>query len=161
MDLPEVSLVAVLDANKQGFLRSNSALMQVAGRAARNINGKVILYGDTISPAMQYLIDETNRRRIKQEEHNKQNNIIPKTILKSEDEIENVTIIANNSVDKIVEIKEEIELSNIDAVELKDLTKKIERKMLNYAKELKFEEAALLRDQLDKIKLKKKAVKND
>jgi len=161
LDLPEVSLVAVLDANKQGFLRSNSSLMQVAGRAARNINGKVILYGDTISPAMQYLIDETNRRRIKQEEHNKQNNIIPKTILKSEDEIENVTIIANNSVDKIVEIKEEIELSNIDTIELKDLTKKIERKMLNYAKELKFEEAALLRDQLDQIKVKQKAMKND
>ena len=161
LDLPEVALVAVLDANKQGFLRSRSSLIQVSGRAARNINGKVILYGDTISDAMQYLIDVTKGRRIKQRKHNRDNNITPKTILKSNDEIENTTIVASNSVDKLVEIKEDIDLSNIDSFEAKDLAKKIERKMLNYAKDLKFEEAAILRDQLDQLKLKVKVLKSE
>tara|TARA_B100001996_G_C18651265_1_gene589497 strand:- start:436 stop:1941 length:1506 start_codon:yes stop_codon:yes gene_type:complete len=156
LDLPEVSLVAVLDADKQGFLRSRSSLMQVSGRAARNVNGKVILYGDNISEAMQYLIDETNRRRKIQKKYNKDNSIKPKTILKSKDEIKNITIVANNNIDKIVEETEELELSNIDKVELKEKVKKIERKMLNYAKELKFEEAALLRDYLNKVKKEEK-----
>ena len=156
LDLPEVSLVAVLDADKQGFLRSRSSLMQVSGRAARNVNGKVILYGDNISEAMQYLIDETNSRRKIQKKYNKDNSIKPKTILKSKDEIKNITIVANNNIDKIVEETEELELSNIDKVELKEKVKKIERKMLNYAKELKFEEAALLRDYLNKVKKEEK-----
>ena len=156
LDLPEVSLVAVLDADKQGFLRSKSSLLQVSGRAARNVNGKVILYGDNISDAMQYLISETNKRRKIQKKYNDSNNIKPKTILKSKDEIENTTIVANGNFDKIVEDTEELELSNIDEIELKEKIKKIERKMLNYAKELKFEEAALLRDYLDKIKNKEK-----
>ena len=153
LDLPEVSLVAVLDADKQGFLRSKTSLLQVSGRAARNVNGRVILYGDKISEAMQYLIDETDRRRKIQKQYNKDNNIKPRTILKSKDEINNTTIVANKSIDKILEDSEEIELSNIDALEFKEMIKKIERKMLNYAKELKFEEAALLRDYLDKIKI--------
>ena len=153
LDLPEVSLVAVLDADKQGFLRSKTSLLQVSGRAARNVNGRVILYGDKISEAMQYLIDETDRRRKIQKQYNKDNNIEPRTILKSKDEINNTTIVANKSIDKILENSEEIELSNIDALEFKEMIKKIERKMLNYAKELKFEEAALLRDYLDKIKI--------
>ena len=161
LDLPEVALVAVLDANKQGFLRSRSSLIQVSGRAARNINGKVILYGDTISDAMQHLIDVTKRRRIKQRKHNKDNNITPKTIFKSNDEIENTTIVASNSVDKLVEIKEDIDLSNIGSLEAKDLAQNIERKMLNYAKDLKFEEAAILRDQLDQLKLKVEVIKNE
>ena len=152
LDLPEVSLVAVLDADKQGFLRSKSSLMQVSGRAARNVNGKVILYGDNISEAMEYLINETNRRREIQKKYNRDNNIKPQTILKSKDEIKNITIVANNNIDKVIEETEELELSNIDKVELKEKVKKIERKMLNYAKELKFEEAALLRDYLDKVK---------
>jgi len=153
LDLPEVSLVAVLDADKQGFLRSKSSLMQVSGRAARNVNGKVILYGDNVSDAMQYLIDETLRRRKIQIKHNKDNQIIPKTILKSKEEIESSTIIANKSVDDIINLEDEIELSNLDEIETKEMLKKIERKMLNYAKELKFEEAAILRDQLDKLKI--------
>ena len=102
---------------------------------------------------MQYLIDETGRRRKIQKQYNKDNNIKPRTILKSKDEINNTTIVANKSIDKILENSEEIELSNIDALEFKEMIKKIERKMLNYAKELKFEEAALLRDYLDKIKI--------
>ena len=161
LDLPEVSLVAVLDADKQGFLRSKTSLLQVSGRAARNVNGKVILYGDKISEAMQHLIDETARRRKIQKQYNKDNNIKPRTILKSKDEINNITIVANNSIDKVLEEPEEIELSNIDALELKEMIKKIERKMLNYAKELRFEEAALLRDHLDKIKIEEKKINHE
>ena len=161
LDLPEVSLVAVLDADKQGFLRSKTSLLQVSGRAARNVNGRVILYGDKISEAMQYLIDETDRRRKIQKQYNKDNNIKPRTILKSKDEINNTTIVANKSIDKILEDSEEIELSNIDALEFKEMIKKIERKMLNYAKELRFEEAALLRDYLDKIKIEEKKINHE
>jgi len=161
LDLPEVSLVAVLDADKQGFLRSKTSLLQVSGRAARNINGKVILYGDKISEAMQYLIDETDRRRKIQKQYNKDNNIKPRTILKSKDEINSITIVANNSIDKVLEEPEKIELSNIDALEFKEMIKKIERKMLNYAKELRFEEAALLRDHLDKIKIEEKKINHE
>jgi len=160
LDLPEVSLVAVLDADKQGFLRSKSSLMQVSGRAARNVNGRVILYGDAISEAMQYLIDETSRRRKLQASYNKINNIKPKTILKSKNEIKNITVVASNYIEEIMEIDKEIDASNLDLIESKDIAKKIERKMLNYAKELRFEEAALLRDQLDKIKSQQKGLDN-
>tara|TARA_Y100000768_G_scaffold169745_1_gene127082 strand:- start:1248 stop:3248 length:2001 start_codon:yes stop_codon:yes gene_type:complete len=156
LDLPEVSLVAVLDADKQGFLRSRSSLLQVAGRAARNVNGRVILYGDRISDAMKSLIDETSRRRKIQQDYNIKNNITPETILKSADEINNTTIIANNSIDKILDENDDIILPDIDSIEFEDKVKKIERKMLNYAKELKFEEAAILRDHLDKLKEKNK-----
>tara|TARA_B100000941_G_scaffold181410_1_gene130170 strand:- start:20680 stop:22680 length:2001 start_codon:yes stop_codon:yes gene_type:complete len=156
LDLPEVSLVAVLDADKQGFLRSRSSLLQVAGRAARNVNGKVILYGDKISDAMKSLIDETSRRRKIQQDYNIKNNITPETILKSADEINNTTIVANNSIDKILDENDDIILPDIDSIEFEDKVKKIERKMLNYAKELKFEEAAILRDHLDKLKEKNK-----
>ena len=161
LDLPEVSLVAVLDADKQGFLRSKTSLLQVSGRAARNVNGKVILYGDKISEAMQHLNDETTRRIKIQKQYNKDNNIKPRTILKSKDEINNITIVANNSIDKVLEEPEEIELSNLDALEFKEMIKKIERKMLNYAKELRFEEAALLRDYLDKIKIEEKKINHE
>jgi len=156
LDLPEVSLVAVLDADKQGFLRSRSSLLQVAGRAARNVNGRVILYGDKISDAMKSLIDETSRRRKIQQDYNIKNNITPETILKSADEINNTTIVANNSIDKILDENDDIILPDIDSIEFEDKVKKIERKMLNYAKELKFEEAAILRDYLDKLKEKNK-----
>ena len=154
LDLPEVSLVAVLDADKQGFLRSRSSLLQVAGRAARNVNGRVILYGDRISDAMKSLIDETSRRRKIQQDYNIKNNITPETILKSADEINNTTIVANNTMDKILDENDDIILPDIDSIEFEDKVKKIERKMLNYAKELKFEEAAILRDHLDKLKEK-------
>ena len=134
--------------------------MQVSGRAARNINGKVILYGDIISEAMQYLIDETTKRRKLQITYNKINNIEPKTILKSKDEIKNTTVIASRYIDEIIEIDKEIDVSDFDAIESKDIAKKIERKMLNYAKELRFEEAALLRDQLNKIKSQQEGLNN-
>ena len=92
--------------------------------------------------------------------YNKSNNIKPKTILKSENEIKNITVVASNYIDEIVEFDKEIDISNLDMIESKDIAKKIERKMLNYAKELRFEEAALLRDQLDKIKSQQKGLDN-
>ena len=152
LDLPEVSLVAVIDADKAGFLRSKSSLMQVAGRAARNINGTVILYGDKMTDAMKYLIDETNKRRKIQITYNKKNNITPKTILKNVEQIKSTTVVADKDINDIIDLDDKIELNNIDAIEWKDKVKEIERKMLNYAKELQFEKAALLRDQLEKLK---------
>jgi len=152
LDLPEVSLVAVIDADKQGFLRSKSSLMQVAGRAARNINGRVILFGDIITESMKYLIDQTNSRRKIQDRYNKKNNITPKTILKNIDEIKSTTVVADNDIEEIINDDIEIQINNLDSIELKDKVKEIERKMLNYAKDLQFEKAALLRDQLEKLK---------
>jgi len=152
LDLPEVSLVAVIDADKEGFLRSRSSLMQVAGRAARNINGKVFLYGDRITDSMKHLIDATNKRRKIQINYNKKNNIIPETIIKNIEEIRLSTVVADKDIDEIITSSDNIEFSNLDKIESKEMAKDIERKMLNYAKELQFEKAALLRDQLEKIK---------
>tara|TARA_B100002052_G_scaffold205742_1_gene188026 strand:- start:1371 stop:3383 length:2013 start_codon:yes stop_codon:yes gene_type:complete len=151
LDLPEVSLVAVFDADKQGFLRSESSLLQVSGRAARNENGKVILFADKISPAMKSLIEITKKRRNIQESYNIKNNISPKTIFKSTEDIEKSTVVALQ--DDLIEDKDlEINENDLNLVELKDLIKKFERKMLNYAKELKFENAALMRDKIDNLK---------
>ena len=155
LDLPEVSLVAVLDADKAGFLRSKSSLMQVAGRAARNINGRVLLYGDKITDAMKNLLDETARRRKIQISHNNKNNIMPETIIKNIEEIKLSTVVADKEIDEIVKVEEEINLLDLDSIEKKEMVKNIEQKMLNYAKELQFEKATLLRDQLEKIKNKK------
>jgi excinuclease ABC subunit B len=152
LDLPEVSLVAVIDADKQGFLRSKSSLIQVAGRAARNINGRVILFGDVITDPMKYLIDQTDSRRKIQADYNKKNNITPKTILKNIDEIKSTTVVADKDIEEIINDDIEIQINNLDSIELKDKVEEIERRMLNYAKELQFEKAALLRDQLDKLK---------
>ncbi len=151
LDLPEVSLVAVIDADKEGFLRSKSSLMQVSGRAARNINGEVILYGDKITDSMKYLINETNRRRKIQIAYNESNNITPKTIIKNIEEIKLSTVVADKNLNEIIELDDDINLNDIDYIEWKDKVKEIERKMLNYAKELQFEKAALLRDQLEKL----------
>ena len=151
LDLPEVSLVVVFDADKQGFLRSESSLLQVSGRAARNENGKVILFADKISPAMKSLIEITKKRRNIQQSYNVKNNISPKTIFKSTEDIEKSTVVALQ--DDLIEDKDlEINKNDLNLVELKDLIKKFERKMLNYAKELKFENAALMRDEVDNLK---------
>ena len=153
LDIPEVSLVAVLDADKEGFLRSKSSLMQVAGRAARNTNGRVILFGDRITDSMKYLIEQTESRRKIQELHNKQNNIVPKSIVKDESSIKSITLVADQEIDEIVN-DEEFVIDGIDEIEKKEMIKEIEKKMLNYAKEFQFEKAAILRDQIKKIKKK-------
>ena len=152
LDLPEVSLVAVLDADKEGFLRSKSSLMQVAGRAARNVNGQVILYGDKVTKSMQHLIDETNKRRKLQEEYNLENNINPQTIYKSVDDIKLTTAVADEKETYIVEEIPKIDFNSLEEIELKDMIKQLERKMLKYARNLQFEDAAILRDQIDQVK---------
>ena len=151
LDLPEVSLVAVLDADKQGFLRSKTSLMQVAGRASRNTNGKVILFGDKITDAMQHLLDETYKRRKIQKKYNSTNNIIPKSIIKDEKTVKFLTLVADKDIDEIIDINEDIIKIGLDGLEKKQMIKEVERKMLNYAKEFQFEKAAILRDQLKKI----------
>ena len=151
LDLPEVSLVIVLDADKEGFLRSRSSLMQVSGRTARNINGKVIFYGDKITDSMQYVIDETDRRRKIQAEYNKKNNIQPKTIYKSLEEIKLSTTVADESGDKYGEEEVAIDDSTLDGMESKVALESLKRKMLKCARDLQFEQAALLRDKIREI----------
>ena len=140
LDIPEVSLVAILDADKQGFLRSERSLIQTIGRAARNANGKVIMYADTISESMDKAIKETNRRRKIQEEYNTKHNIIPKTIIKEIREV-----VTNN---KDIE-KEQTKLSKKDK---QKLMIDIEREMKEAAKNLDFERAMELRDILFEYK---------
>ena len=148
LDLPEVSLVAVLDADKEGFLRSKSSLMQVSGRAARNINGKVILYGDKITASMQHLIDETHRRKKIQIKYNKTHKIQPRTIYKSMEDIKLTTAVADENSNYKKEEKIKIDDSTLDGIEAKTSLDDLRRKMLRCAKDLQFEQAAIIRDQI-------------
>ena len=136
LDIPEVSLVAILDADKEGFLRSETSLVQTIGRAARNANGKVIMYADSISDSMNEAITETNRRRSIQDEYNKVNGITPKTIIK---EIRDVISNEDNT-------KAEKENKKLTKKEKADMIDTIEREMKKAASELDFERAAELRD---------------
>ncbi len=142
IDIPEVSLICIMDANKQGFLRSERSLIQTMGRAARNANGHVIMYADSISEAMSLAIKETERRRKIQEEYNKEHGIVPKTIIK---EIRDV--ISNN-----IEEADKPKMSNSDK---KKLMIKIENEMKKAAKELDFEKAVELRDILFELRSEK------
>ncbi|MGX1929516.1 excinuclease ABC subunit UvrB [Flagellimonas sp. 2504JD4-2] len=148
LDLPEVSLVAILDADKEGFLRSNRSLTQTVGRAARNLNGKAIMYADTITDSMQKTIDETNYRREKQLNYNKENNIVPKALNKNLD-----NALAKNSVSTYHFQKEELRAAEPDLEYLtQDQKEKLIREkrkaMEKAAKELNFMEAAKLRDEI-------------
>ena len=151
LDLPEVSLVAVIDADKEGFLRSKSALMQVAGRAARHINGQVILYGDRISDAMDYLIKESTRRRKIQEKFNKKHGIIPKSVYKSTDQIMGSTTVADSiheqGSDSYVSRKGD-DFSKMDQRLAVDMMR---QEMFEAAENLDFERAAQLRDEITKM----------
>ncbi len=158
LDLPEVSLVAIIDADKEGFLRSERSLMQTAGRTARNVNGKVIMYADNITDSMKKTIDETERRRVLQSEYNKEHNISPKTILKSRDEIMSSTSIAElrKKDDKYEEaafakVAEPV-LKYMTKEQRQDLVDQMTEEMLTAAKDLEFEKAAYLRDEIDKLK---------
>ena len=148
LDLPEVSLVAVLDADKEGFLRSKSSLMQVSGRAARNVNGKVILYADKITKSMQFLINETKRRKKIQKAYNKKHNITPETISKSIDEMKFSTLESAKSENYNKNNRNKADALTLDAMESKVSLDQLRKKMLNCAKNLQFEEAALLRDEI-------------
>lgn len=147
LDLPEVSLIAILDADKEGFLRSETSLIQTIGRAARNSNGHVIMYGDTITRPMDVAITETNRRREIQKEYNEEHNIIPTTINKSvRKRIQNTFVAEENEsydVNKVTEFsKDEIEV----------IIENLNTEMLKAAEELDFERAATLRDQIRNLK---------
>ncbi|NLA84653.1 MAG: excinuclease ABC subunit UvrB [Clostridiales bacterium] len=153
LDLPEVSLVAILDADKEGFLRSRTSLIQTIGRASRNTNGTVIMYADTITDSMRYAIDETNRRRKMQLEYNKRHNIIPKTIIKEvRDKIE-ITMAA--------EEKEEYETKLLTQADREKLIKGLEKEMKEAAAALNFELAARLRDKIFELKKEQDATKTD
>jgi excinuclease ABC subunit B len=148
LDLPEVSLVIILDADKEGFLRSKKSLIQTIGRAARNINGKAIMYADKITKSMQETIDLTKKRRAKQELFNLQNKITPKQIIKNlKDTFEKEKITENKSIIKIDD-NSKVNL-NITKAEKEKLIKEIRKQMENAAKELNFLEAARLRDLID------------
>jgi len=159
LDLPEVSLIIVIDADKEGFLRSKTSLLQVAGRAARNSNGKVIMYADKITKSMQHLIDETERRRVIQKKHNEEHNITPKTIRKNDKNLLTTMMISNNEKkDEKYSLKDSIiGVENLDSIELYDLIEKTKRKMKKYAQNFQFEEAAILRDQIIKLNEKIKS----
>jgi excinuclease ABC subunit B len=156
LDLPEVSLVAIIDADKEGFLRSEKSLMQVAGRTARNVNGKVIMYADVITKSMQKTISETNRRRKIQKEYNEKNNIKPVTIYKSTEEILNSTSIADmrKKDDKedygFAKVAEPI-LKYMDKEQKQDLIEQLREQMHEAAKDLEFEKAASIRDEIAKL----------
>ena len=152
LDIPEVALVAILDADKEGFLRSERSLIQTIGRAARNSESKVILYGDVITDSMKKAIDETNRRREIQMEYNKINGIIPKTIKKEVREI----IEATKSEEINAEYKSMEEAVNASKENIESLITKYEQEMKQAAKDLQFERAAQLRDLILKLKKDKK-----
>ena len=144
LDIPEVELVAILDADKEGFLRSETSLIQTIGRAARNANAKVIMYADTMTESMEKAINETNRRREIQQKYNKEHNITPKTIVK---EIKNT-----------LDLSKKDEVKKIDAKNIPSQIEKLKGLMLQASKQLDFERAILLRDEITNLT---KLLKND
>ena len=146
LDIPEVTLIAILDADKEGFLRSETSLIQTVGRAARNSEGRVIMYADTITQSMNAAITETNRRREIQDAYNKEHGIIPKTIVK---EIRDV-ITNENSLDAEPETKD---IESMTRKELEEAIAQKTRKMNQAAADLNFELAAVLRDELKELKI--------
>ena len=148
LDLPEVSLVAIMDADKEGFLRSERALIQTSGRAARNINGLVIMYADKITKSMKKTIDETNRKRIKQEDYNKKNNIIPTQIVSKNN---NALMEKLNPYKAKNQKSKEININDLDQNQIKKLITKTKSKINKKVKELDFMEAKKLRDFLFKL----------
>ena len=141
LDIPEVSLVAILDADKEGFLRSERSLVQTIGRAARNVDGKVIMYADELTESMEKAIKETNRRRDIQEKYNKEHNITPQTIKKDVRATIKATIIEN--------IQTEYDIKDNETIE--DLINKLTDEMLKHAQKMEFEEAAKLRDKIKEL----------
>ncbi|HHU89134.1 MAG TPA: excinuclease ABC subunit B, partial [Spirochaetales bacterium] len=152
LDLPEVSLIAILDADKIGFLRSATSLIQTIGRAARNVDGRVIMYADRYSDAMEEAINETNRRRQIQLEYNAKHGITPTTIVKAIQDI-----ISREKTDKQENQREDINLLKASynlliAADRKKYIKELEKEMFERAKNLEFEQAAILRDEIESIK---------
>ena len=152
LDLPEVALVAILDADKEGFLRSEVSLMQTAGRAARNVKGTVIFYADKITDSMRKVIEETSRRRIKQNEYNKKFGITPTSIQKSDEDVRKTTAVADSYSGNTRERKlRTVSDRYSDKLDKLDLLELLRKEMLNASERLDFENAALLRDEIKKI----------
>ena len=149
LDMPEVSLVAILDADKEGFLRSGTTLIQTIGRAARNLNGKAILYGDDITNSMQYAIDETERRRKKQNNYNKEHKITPTGIKKNIIDIMEGAHTSKKLGNKKIKNIERSKLENVSPEFMLKKIKNLEERMYRCARDLEFEEAAKLRDQIE------------
>ena len=147
LDIPEISLVAILDADKEGFLRSETSLIQTIGRAARNAEGHVIMYADTVTDSMRKAIDETNRRRSLQQKYNEEHGITPTTIKKA---VRDLIAISKAAQEDREDHGKEIE--SMDAAELNKLAKELQKKMHKAAAELNFEEAAVLRDRMLEVK---------
>ncbi len=141
LDIPEVSLVAILDADKEGFLRSERSLIQTIGRAARNTDGKVIMYADELTGSMEKAISETNRRRKIQQEYNETHGITPQTIKKSVRDTIKATIVED--IQSEYNIKEE--------EDIKEVIEKLTNEMINHAQNLEFEKAAELRDKIKEL----------
>ena len=149
LDIPEVALVAILDADKEGFLRSETSLIQTIGRAARNSESKVIMYADTITKAMKSAISETTRRRALQIEYNEKHGIVPTTVLKGVRDVLQTKIAEGTST-----YNTDAETDKLSNKEIEKLIAKQEREMKQAAKELQFERAAQLRDEINKLKEK-------
>jgi excinuclease ABC subunit B len=154
LDMPEVSLVAILDADKPGFLRSDRSLIQTIGRASRNSKGKAILYGDKITPAMEFAISETKRRREKQMAHNKEHGITPTTVIRKIHDLKDGYVESTSTDNKpLFKVAEDhANYATKNPKELGKLMAKLEKKMFNHAKNMEFEEAAKIRDELARIK---------
>ena len=151
LDLPEVSLVAILDADKEGFLRSGDSLIQTIGRAARHINGRAILYADTLTDSMKRAIDETNRRREIQVRYNEENNITPESIIKPVD----MTLVAIAEGDYVKVAEEEVaEVLPDDPEKIAEIITRLEAEMREAAKKFEFERAAELRDKARELRAK-------
>jgi len=153
LDIPEVSLVAILDADKEGFLRSERSLIQTMGRAARNLNGLAILYADKITGSMQRALDETERRRAKQVAHNKEHGITPQSVIrKVADVMEGAYASAHGDAKKYAKVAEEVvEYAAMPTAELNKKIKQLEQQMYEHAQNLEFEEAAQLRDKIKRV----------
>lgn len=152
LDMPEVSLVAILDADKEGFLRSKRSLIQTIGRAARNLNGKAILYADKVTKSMQFAIDETDRRRAKQTEHNELNGIVPQSVHKAvRDIIDGATSNAAQEIERLKLPSDVINISD-DPKQFAKIMKTLEKEMYQFAENLEFEKAARTRDRIEELR---------
>ena len=141
LDIPEITLVAILDADKEGFLRSERSLIQTIGRAARNTEGRVIMYADELTESMEKAITETNRRRSIQENYNEAHGITPQTIKKSVRDVIKATIVED--------IQSKYNIDKDESIE--DIISKLTDEMLKYAKNMEFEKAAELRDKIKEL----------
>ena len=158
LDLPEVSLVAIVDADKEGFLRSNRSLTQTVGRAARNVNGKAIMYADNVTDSMQNTIDQTSYRRSKQMDYNEKNNVVPTALHKKIETALDSLLNTSKAEDKFTAAKDEEEIAYLLPHEIEEMIKKKRKEMQKAAQDLDFMQAAKLRDQIKELEVQKRLI---